>query len=88
MIKDSIHPLIELMQNIMIVTIVIVSILMMYEYIIEPLLKVKYRLNREESIKRLKHQEVLEYKYNNQYNAESTQVGEEKQQLGEIKKEV
>ena len=88
MIKDSIHPLIELMQNIMIVTIVIVSILMMYEYIIEPLLKVKYRLNREESIKRLKHQEVLEYKYNNQYNAESTRVGEEKQQLGEIKKEV
>ena len=88
MIKDSIHPLIELMQNIMIVTIVIVSILMIYEYIIEPLLKVKYRLNREESIKRLKHQEVLEYKYNNQYNAESTRVDEEKQQLSEIKKEV
>lgn len=88
MIQDSIHPLIELTNKVALTGAFISGIFIVYICVIEPLLKVKYRLDREESIKRLKHQEFLEYKYNNQYNAESTRVGEEKQQLDEIKKEV
>ena len=59
-----------------------------YVYIIEPLLKAKYRRDRAEAIKQLEHQEFLQYKFDNQYNLESTRVGEEVQQLIEIKKEV
>lgn len=57
-------------------------------YIIEPLLKAKYRRDRAEAIKHLEHQEFLQYKFDNQYNLESTRAGEEVQQLIEIKKEV
>lgn len=59
-----------------------------YVYIIEPLLKAKYRHNRAEAIKQLEHQEFLQYKFDNQYNIESTRVGEEFRQLDDLKKEV
>lgn len=57
-------------------------------YIIEPLLKAKYRHDRAEAIKQLERQEFLQYKFDNQYNLESTRAGEEVSQLEELKKEV
>ena len=59
-----------------------------YVYIIEPLLKAKYRHDRAEAIKHLEHQEFLQYKFDNQYTLESTRAGEEFRRLDEIKKEV
>lgn len=61
---------------------------MVYVYIIEPLLKAKYRHDRAETIKQLERQEFLQYKFDNQYNLESTRAGEEVSQLEELKKEV
>ena len=72
----------------MIVSAFMLVLAIVYVYIIEPLLKAKYRRDRAEAIKQLEHQEFLQYKFDNQYNLESTRVGEEVQQLIEIKKEV
>lgn len=88
MIQETTHPLIELMKTAAFVTIGLTIAAMTYVYIIEPLLKAKYRHDRAEAIKRLEHQEFLQRKYDNQYNHQSTRVGEEVQQLAEIKKEV
>lgn len=88
MINNDIVRLIELMQKAVVVSAFMLILAIIYVYIIEPLLKVKYRHDRAEAIKRLEHQEFLQYKFDNQYNLESTRVGEEVEQLKEIKKEV
>lgn len=88
MIEETTYPLIELMEKAVIVSAFMLVLAIVYVYIIEPLLKAKYRRDRAEAIKQLEHQEFLQYKFDNQYNLESTRVGEEVQQLIEIKKEV
>lgn len=88
MIEETTYPLIELMEKAVIVSAFMLVLAIVYVYIIEPLLKAKYRRDRAEVIKQLEHQEFLQYKFDNQYNLESTRVGEEVQQLIEIKKEV
>lgn len=88
MIQESTYPLIELMEKAVIVSAFMLILTITYVYIIEPLLKMKYRHDRAEAIKQLEHQEFLQYKFDNQYNLESTRVGEEVSQLEELKKEV
>lgn len=88
MIEETTYPLIELMEKAVIVSAFMLVLAITYVYIIEPLLKAKYRHDRAEAIKRLEHQEFLQYKFDNSYNIESTRVGEESLQLGELKKEV
>lgn len=88
MIEETTHPLIELMEKAVLVGAFMLVLAIVYVYIIEPLLKAKYRHDRAEAIKRLEHQEFLQYKFDNQYNVESTRAGEEASQLEELKKEV
>lgn len=88
MIEETTYPLIELMEKAVIVSAFMLVLAIVYVYIIEPLLKAKYRHDRAEAIKRLEHQEFLQYKFDKQYNLESTKVGEEFRRLDEIKKEV
>lgn len=88
MIEETTHPLIELMKTAAFVMLSLMIAAMIYVYIIEPLLKAKYLHDRAEAIKQLEHQEFLQYKFDNQYNAESTKVGEEFRQLDGLKKEV
>lgn len=88
MIEEYTDPLLKLMEKAVIVSAFMLVLAIVYVYIIEPLLKAKYRRDRAEAIKQLEHQEFLQYKFDNQYNLESTRVGEEVQQLSEIKKEV
>lgn len=87
MIQDTTHPSIELMHRAALVMMILTIAAMAYVYIIEPLLKAKYTRDRAEAIKKLEHQEFLQYKFDNQYNLESTKVGEEVQQLDDLKKE-
>ena len=88
MIQESTYPLIELMEKAVIVSAFMLVLAIVYVYIIEPLLKAKYRHDRAEAIKHLERQEFLQYKFDNQYNLESTRAGEEVSQLEELKKEV
>ena len=88
MIEETTHPLIELMEKAVIVSAFMLVLIIIYVNVIEPLLKAKYRHDRAEAIRQLEHQEFLQYKFDNQYNLESTRVGEEVSQLEELKKEV
>lgn len=88
MIEEYTDPLIKLMEKAVIVSAFMLALAIVYVYIIEPLLKAKYRHDRAEVIKQLERQEFLQYKFDNQYNAESTKVGEEFRQLDGLKKEV
>lgn len=88
MIEEYTDPLIKLMEKAVLVGTFMLVLAITYVYIIEPLLKAKYRHDRAEAIKRLEHQEFLQYKFDNSYNIESTRVDEESLQLGELKKEV
>lgn len=88
MIEEYTDPLIKLMEKAVIVSAFMLVLIIIYVYVIEPLLKAKYRHDRAEAIKRLEHQEFLQYKFDNQYNLESTRAGEEFRRLDEIKKEV
>ena len=88
MIEEYTDPLIKLMEKAVIVSAFMLVLIIIYVYVIEPLLKAKYRHDRAEAIKQLEHQEFLQYKFDNQYNLESTRAGEEVSQLEELKKEV
>lgn len=88
MIEEYTDPLLKLMEKAVIVSAFMLVLIIIYVYVIEPLLKAKYRYDRAEAIKQLEHQEFLQYKFDNSYNIESTRVGDELQQLEELKKEV
>lgn len=88
MIEEYTDPLIKLMEKAVIVSAFMLVLTIVYMYVIEPLLKAKYRHDRAEAIKQLERQEFLQYKFDNQYNLESTRAGEEVSQLEELKKEV
>lgn len=88
MIEEYTDPLIKLMEKAVIVSAFMLVLAIVCVYIIEPLLKAKYRHDRAEAIKQLERQEFLQYKFDNQYNLESTKAGEEVSQLEELKKDV
>lgn len=60
------------------------ALVMIYVFAIRPFLRALHRVNMKELERRREHQQLLNYKYNDQYNAQSTKAGLEK----EIKKEV
>lgn len=59
MIQESTYPLIELMQKAAVVMLCLTIAAMVYVYMIEPLLKAKYRRDRAEAIKQLERQEFF-----------------------------
>lgn len=61
-----------------------IALVMIYVFAIRPFLRALRRVNMKELERRHAHQQLLNYKYNDQYNVQSTKAGLEK----EIKKEV
>ena len=88
MIQESTNQIIELLRITFMVSGCVMFMLVLYMFVIEPILKIKYRADRAEREARIEHQKFLRHKYNCTYNLENTRVGEEKQQLNEIKNEV
>lgn len=66
----------------------IIGLVMIYVVIGRPTLRALHRARMNEQERQLEHQKFLRYKFDNQYNSQSTRVGEETQQLSEIKKGV
>lgn len=56
MIEEYTDPLLKLMEKAVIVSAFMLVLAIVYVYIIEPLLKAKYRHDRAEAIKQLEHQ--------------------------------
>lgn len=52
------------------------------------MLRAARRARLDEQERQIEHQKFLRYKFDNKYNHQSTRVGEEAQQLSDIKKEV
>lgn len=59
MIEEYTDPLLKLMEKAVIVSAVMLVLAIVYVYIIEPLLKAKYRHDRAEAIKQLERQEFF-----------------------------
>lgn len=64
----------------------IIGLVMIYVVIGRPMLRALHRARLNEQERQLENKKFLRYKFDNQYNLESTRVGEEVQQLAEIKK--
>lgn len=88
MIQESTNHMLELLRIAVIVSGCVMFLMILYIFVIKPILKIKYRIDLAEREAKIEHQQFLQHKYNRKYNLESTKVGEEKQQLDEIKKEV
>lgn len=66
----------------------IVALAVLYVFIGRPMLRAAHRARLNEQERQIEHQKFLRYKFDNKYNHQSTRVGEEAQQLSDIKKEV
>lgn len=66
----------------------IIALTMLYVCVGRPMLRALHRARLNEQERQIEHQKFLRYKFDNKYNHQSTRVGEEVQQLSEIKKEV
>lgn len=78
------HALERLLELMLMFFAPIIALVMIYVFAIRPFLRALHRVNMKELERRREHQQLLNYKYNDQYNAQSTKAGLEK----EIKKEV
>ena len=66
----------------------IIGLVMIYVTIGRPMLRTLHRARLNEQERQLENKKFLRYKFDNKYNHQSTRVGEEAQQLSDIKKEV
>ena len=82
------HALERLVELMLMIFAPIVALTMLYITIGRPMLRAASRARLDEQERQIEHQEFLQYKFDNSYNIESTRVGEEAQQLSDIKKEV
>lgn len=64
------------------------SIAMWHITIGRPMLRAAHRARLNEQERQMEHQKFLRYKFDNKYNHQGTRVGEDAQQLSDIKKEV
>lgn len=83
-IKDINDSLIHVLNLMIKIFTPIVALTMLYISIGRPMLRTVHRARLKELERRREHQQLLNYKYNDQYNVQSTKAGLEK----EIKKEV
>ena len=82
------HALERLMELMLMIFTPIVALTMLYITIGRPMLRAAHRARLNEQERQIEHQKFLRYKFDNKYNHQSTRVGEEAQQLSDIKKEV
>ncbi len=82
------HALERLLELMLMIFTPIVALTMLYISIGRPVLRAAHRARLNERERQMEHQKFLRYKFDNKYNHQSTRVGEEAQQLSDIKKEV
>lgn len=82
------HALERLMELMLMFFAPMIALTMLYISIGRPMLRVMRRARLNERERQIEHQKFLRYKFDNKYNHQSTRVGEEAQQLSDIKKEV
>lgn len=82
------HALERLMELMLMIFAPMIALTMLYISIGRPMLRAARRARLNEQERQLEYQKFLRYKFDNKYNHQSTRVGEEAQQLSDVKKEV
>jgi hypothetical protein len=82
------HALERLLELMLMIFAPMIALTMLYITIGRPMLRAARRARLNERERQIEHQKFLRYKFDNKYNHQSTRVGEEAQQLSDIKKEV
>lgn len=82
------HALERLMELMLMIFTPMIALTLLYITIGRPMLRTVRRARLNEQERQMEHQKFLRYKFDNKYNHQSTRVGEEAQQLSDIKKEV
>lgn len=82
------HALERLLELMLMIFAPMIALTMLYISIGRPMLRAAHRARLNERERQIEHQKFLRYKFDNKYNHQSTRVGEEAQQLSDIKKEV
>lgn len=82
------HAFERLMELMLMIFTPMIALTLLYITIGRPILRTVRRARLNEQERQMEHQKFLRYKFDNQYNHQSTRVGEEAQQLSDIKKEV
>lgn len=82
------HALERLMELMLMIFTPMIALTLLYITIGRPMLRAAHRARLNEQERQTEHQKFLRYKFDNEYNHQSTRVGEEAQQLSDIKKEV
>ena len=82
------HALERLMELMLMIFTPMIALTLLYITIGRPMLRAAHRARLNEQERQMEHQKFLRYKFDNKYNHQSTRVGEEAQQLSDIKKEV
>ena len=82
------HALERLMELMLMIFAPMIALTRLYITIGRPMLRAAHRARLNEQERQMEHQKFLRYKFDNKYNHQSTRVGEEAQQLSDIKKEV
>lgn len=82
------HALERLMELMLMIFTPMIALTLLYITIGRPTLRAAHRARLNEQERQMEHQKFLRYKFDNKYNHQSTRVGEEAQQLSDIKKEV
>lgn len=82
------HALERRMELMLMIFAPMIALTLLYITIGRPMLRAAHRARLNEQERQMEHQKFLRYKFDNKYNHQSTRVGEEAQQLSDIKKEV
>lgn len=82
------HALERLMELMLMIFTPMIALTLLYITIGRPMLRAAHGARLNERERQMEHQKFLRYKFDNKYNHQSTRVGEEAQQLSDIKKEV
>lgn len=87
-ISDINHALERVLELMLMFFAPMIALTLLYISIGRPMLRAAHRARLNEQERQMEHQKFLRYKFDNKYNHQSTRVGEEAQQLSDIKKEV
>lgn len=87
-ISDINHALERVLELMLMIFTPMIALTLLYISIGRPMLRTVRRARLNEQERQMEHQKFLRYKFDNKYNHQSTRVGEEAQQLSDIKKEV
>lgn len=82
------HALERLLELMLMIFTPMIALTLLYITVGRPMLRTVRRARLNERERQMAHQKFLRYKFDNKYNHQSTRVGEEAQQLSDIKKEV